>query len=383
MYDHWAAAEKKVGEKTRMKHYILVCIMLLSLFLTSCAHPRLLDELSISQAAGFDLLDDGEMKGFFVFPVFKSEEQGSYQIVSAKSNTISNIQFLVSEKSPFPVVMGQVLVILISEKLAKEVGMIDLMNYIYRDPIIGSRQVFAIVGGEVEDLLYTKMNQTNLNIGVYLSDLLAQNMRNGNQPVTNQHIFMNQMMAKGVDAYLPYIKNTSNSIKVSGVALFDQEKMVGHIPGEDTFTFKAMIENHKNGIYEFRFNDTKKTHVVIENIKSHVSYHIKPTENLSKKPHITIDIKLKGELKEFMKSKKIDTPSILQHVEKEVEKRVAQQGKDLVQSFKKQKIDPLGLGLRYRSKDKAMTPEKWQKLYPDADVQVNCHMNIVQTGVSQ
>ncbi|MDG3043583.1 Ger(x)C family spore germination C-terminal domain-containing protein [Bacillus sp. B6(2022)] len=65
-----------------------------------------------------------------------------------------------------------------------------------------------------------------------------------------------------------------------------------------------MIENHKNGIYEFRFNDTKKTHVVIENIKSHVSYHIKPTENLSKKPHITIDIKLKGELKEFMKSKK-------------------------------------------------------------------------------
>ena len=46
-------------------------------------------------------------------------------------------------------------------------------------------------------------------------------------------------------------------------------------------------------------------------------------------------------------------------------------------------IDPLGLGLRYRSKDKAMTPEKWQKIYPDTDVQVNCHMNIVQTGVSQ
>ena len=75
--------------------------------------------------------------------------------------------------------------------------------------------------------------------------------------------------------------------------------------------------------------------------------------------------------------------SILHHVEKEVEKRVAQQGRDLVQSFKKQKIDPLGLGLRYRSKDTAMTPEKWQKIYPDTDVQVNCHMNIVQTGVSQ
>ena len=75
------------------------------------------------------------------------------------------------------------------------------------------------------------MNQTNLNIGVYLSDLLAQNMRNGNQPVTNQHIFMNQMMAKGVDAYLPYIKNTSNSIKVSGVALFDQEKWLGIFRG--------------------------------------------------------------------------------------------------------------------------------------------------------
>lgn len=96
-----------------------------------------------------------------------------------------------------------------------------------------------------------------------------------------------------------------------------------------------------------------------------------------------IDIKLKGELKEFMKSKKIDKPSILDHVEKEVEKRVAQQGQDLVQSFKKQNIDPLGLGLRYRSKDKAVTPEKWKDIYPDADVQVKCHMKIVQTGVSQ
>lgn len=383
MYSHWADAEKKVGEKTSMKQYVLMGLMLFSLLLTSCAQPRLLDELNISQAAGFDLVENGEMKGFFVFPVFKNEEQGSYQILSARSNTISNIQFLVSEKSPFPVVMGQMLVILVSEKLAKEVGMIDLMNYIYRDPIIGSRQVFAIVGGEVEDLLYTKMNQTNLNIGVYLSDLLAQNMRNGNEPVTNQHIFMNQMMAKGVDAYLPYIKKTSNAIKVSGVALFDQEKMVGHIPGEDTFTFKAMIENHKNGIYEFQLHDRTKTHVVLENIKSHVSYQIKPTNHLTKKPHITIDIKLKGELKEFMKSKKIDIPNILDQVEKEVGKRVAQQGQDLVQSFKEQHIDPLGLGLRYRSKDKAMTPEKWQEIYPDADVQIKCHMKIVQTGVSQ
>ncbi|MCY7625205.1 Ger(x)C family spore germination protein [Bacillus safensis] len=366
-----------------MKQYVLIGLMLFNLLLTSCAQPRLLDELNISQAAGFDLMEDGEMKGFFVFPVFKSEEQGSYQILSAKSNTISNIQFLVSEKSPFPVVMGQVLVILVSEKLAKEVGMIDLMNYIYRDPIIGSRQVFAIVGGEVEELLYTKMNQTNLNIGVYLSDLLAQNMRNGNEPVTNQHIFMNQMMAKGVDAYLPYIKRTSNAIKVSGVALFDQEKMVGHIPGEDTFTFKAMIENHKNGIYEFQLHDRAKTNVVIENIKSHVSYQIKPTKNLTKKPHITIDIKLKGELKEFMKSKRIDKPNILDQVEKEVEKRITQQGEDLVQSFKKQNIDPLGLGLRYRSKDKAMTPEKWQDIYPDVNVKVKCRMKIVQTGVSQ
>ena len=66
-----------------------------------------------------------------------------------------------------------------------------------------------------------------------------------------------------------------------------------------------MIENHKNGIYEFQLADHAKTHVVIENIKSHVSYRIKPTENLTKKPQIMIDIKLKGELKEFMKSKKL------------------------------------------------------------------------------
>ena len=54
--------------------------MLLSLFLTSCAQPRLLDELSISQAAGFDLLEDGEMKGFFVFPVLKAKNKEAIKL---------------------------------------------------------------------------------------------------------------------------------------------------------------------------------------------------------------------------------------------------------------------------------------------------------------
>lgn len=88
-------------------------------------------------------------------------------------------------------------------------------------------------------------------------------------------------------------------------------------------------------------------------------------------------------MKRIHEIEKMDRPAILQHVGKEVEKGVAQQGDELVQSFKKQKIDPLGLGLKYRSKDKAMTPEKWQSIYPDADVQVKCQMKIVQTGVSE
>ena len=53
-----------------MKQYVLIGLMLFSLLLTSCAQPRLLDELNISQAAGFDLMEDGEMKGFCL-SVFK------------------------------------------------------------------------------------------------------------------------------------------------------------------------------------------------------------------------------------------------------------------------------------------------------------------------
>ncbi|MFB8734826.1 hypothetical protein ACEQPO_15735 [Bacillus sp. SL00103] len=64
-------------------------------------------------------------------------------------------------------------------------------------------------------------------------------------------IFYESDAGKGVDAYLPYIKKTSNAIKVTGVAQFDQEKCIDHIPGEDAFTFKAMIENHQNASMEF------------------------------------------------------------------------------------------------------------------------------------
>ncbi len=80
----------------------------------------------------------------------------------------------------------------------------------------------------------------------------------------------------------------------------------------------------------FNWHDRRKTHVVIENIKSHVSYQIKPTKNLTKKPHITIDIKLKGELKEFMKSKKIDKTDLYWTMSKKKLKNVSLKAKDKI-----------------------------------------------------
>lgn len=60
-----------------MKQYVLIGLMLFSLLLTSCAQPRLLDELNISQAAGFDLMEDGEMKGFLSFPSLKVKSKAA------------------------------------------------------------------------------------------------------------------------------------------------------------------------------------------------------------------------------------------------------------------------------------------------------------------
>ncbi|MDO7487284.1 hypothetical protein Q5O89_18655 [Peribacillus frigoritolerans] len=167
----------------------LFLVILIFPLLCSCAQPRVVDEVNMSQAIGYDILKNDNVEGMFVIPIFQQDKMGKYQILSGTSTTTSDVQAVVSKKADKPVLLGQTRIILFSEKMVREIGMTELTDYLYREPQLGNRVILAIVEGKVKNVINSKPPNKNVNIGIFLSDLINQQIETGNGPETNLHLF--------------------------------------------------------------------------------------------------------------------------------------------------------------------------------------------------
>lgn len=94
----------------------------------------------------------------------------------------------------------------------------------------------------------------------------------------------------------------NNEVAVSGVALFHEDKMVTKVRTGDMFIFKSLVQHHRRGVYKFKLKDKKRSDIVVESIRSGSSYEVSESES---SPSITIKIKIKGQIKESMRSENL------------------------------------------------------------------------------
>lgn len=355
-------------------------IIIVFTLLSSCAHPRVIDEVNMSQAIGYDIKKDDMIEGTFIIPIFQQEKMGKYQILSGTSTTTSDVLSAVSKKADKPVLLGQTRIILFSEKIVNKIGIEELTDYLYREPQLGNRVILAIVEGNVKDVLNTKPPNTNVNIGIFLSDLIHQQIENGNGPDTNLHLFLGNSLENGGDSNLPLFKNTNNVTAVSGVALFHENKIVSKVKTKDMFIFKTLVQYHKRGIYKFRLKDSKKSEIVVESIRSSSNYDISDSKS---NPSIKIKIKIKGKIKESMQNENLTNRKMIKKVEREMEEDLTKQADRLISEFQKKNIDPLGLKEKYHSINKKTGYKEWKKIYPKMDINVVTDVHILQAGISE
>ncbi|MBR8646254.1 hypothetical protein KEH51_28000 [[Brevibacterium] frigoritolerans] len=174
----------------------------------------MVDEVNMSQAIGYDIRKDKIIEGMFVIPIFQQDKTGMYQILTGTSTTTSDVQAIVSKKADKPVLFGQTRIILFSEKMVREIGITELTDYFYREPQLGNRVILAIVEGKVKNIINTKPPNTNVNIGIYLSDLINQQNETGTDRIQTS-IFLGNSLETGGDSYLPLFKLINDEVAVS------------------------------------------------------------------------------------------------------------------------------------------------------------------------
>ncbi|WP_277674350.1 Ger(x)C family spore germination protein [Piscibacillus halophilus] len=277
-----------------------------------------------------------------------------------------------SESKPF--VTGKIEVISVSQEIAQN-GIMPLTDGFIRDPSVGSRVFLFVAENTANELLQGQYSSQDN--GMFISDMLAQNVERGPLPNTNIHLFFNQFYDKGSDPFLPLLGLRNNKIKILGLALLKDDKMAGKIGLKDLFAFKTLQEkNTKGDHYLVKLDDGNE--VYLNKISS--KWKVNMT-NLETSPKVEYDVNLNLAIREFS-GDKLDQARI-KKIKDKIEEQFKQEAEEMIQYFQELKVDPLGIGSLARSRLRSWNKEKWQDQYPNIEVVVNSKVKISETGIAE
>lgn len=357
-----------------MRNRSAFCLFLI-LFLSGCSFlpTNIVNEIDMSQAVGYDLAGKKGIKGTIVFPSFKKDKTSSSEVRTAIGESSKEIRSILNNETRYPLVSGQLRVALYGKNIAKK-GINDFVDTLHRDPSIGSLVQMAIVDGDVNQLLKMKKYK-NENISIHIQELLEQNMKKGLLPQTNLQSFLFQFFQIGQDPYLPLVKKVADNIRITGMAIFKDDRYVTSIPMKDFFIFKALVDTNSTGLREFILANRDK--VVLETLSSNAKYKVKMVHG---QPEFTINLKMKTKLQEFAPSEEQRHSFDKKKYQKQVEQQLEKSALAIITKFQKHKVDPLGLGAKYKENFREFNEKQWKQVYPTVKIHVNADLEIVQTG---
>jgi spore germination protein len=357
-----------------MKRLLLfsTCCLLLS----GCIEKEIIDELQLIFAVAYDKGEDGKIEATVSTPIFTKDQDVQSETYTNSAYTSKGFRAKVNAETPRPIVSGKVMAAIFSKELAKT-GIQDFIDTFQRDPSIG-RQVYLAISEEEAGKLLEPKYETKDSVGMYLANLIEQNIKYHTLPETNLHKFLYQYYGEGIDPYLPLIgeHNDHNHIIIKGLALFNGSKYVDHIESDYLLTFQAMEGKFKSGNYELRLENDESA--AIFPMDSDVAFNVNK-EN--KVPEINVTVTMEGAISEFSGTKL--TKEKVKEIETTLQKKIEQQAKTLLKKFQELEVDPLGLGHIVKGKTRNWKEKEWKEIYPTIKINTTVKIKIIESGVVQ
>lgn len=364
-------------------------LLLISFLLTGCVKQEVLEKITISFVCAFD---EGPNKDDIEFtlavPKFQSGKTGfvSNILFSKVGHTTRSITDLMEMQLNRPIKPGKLSVILVGKELAAK-GLADKLDVILRDAQASRKIYIAIVDGKAKDILESDFSLDEEK-GMFLYHLLDTNIRTGHLPRQTLHDFEYSYLGKGLDPFLPLLKlQQNNRVQISGLALFKDDKYLTSLDEKQMRVMKLLLGKVKHGTLETKLENGP--YIAVKNIGSKVDYQIDQSESekeekevvaaKSNRQKVKINLSLKAEV---IDSKGIQlTNQEQQRIKERLEEDLTETGMSLLQMFKKEKIDPLGLGDFDRSKTRKWNEAVWNEEYPTMSVKLDVKVALTEMGI--
>lgn len=357
--------------------FCFVCIFSI-VTMTGCSRYKVVDQINIVDIMGFDQTENNAeemlLGGVLIHEYRTSQEKDSVKPILTEAKTATESMTDFNQKSSYHLEIGKTRILVFGEEFAKQVGISEIVSSICRLAKIGNNMKL-VVSKDPLPVLFEKLSQEE---GDFLYNLLEQNMVYNVLPYSNLQTFLFDYYGYGRDAVVPYIEiSEKGDIIANKTGVIGADHKLGLVlEKENTFLLKLVGDRSKESFFTIPIHkEGREGTITLKSLNGH-SKVIPNKKNQSFTVHITLNTMVLGY------PDWIDLKTDYPLMEKQSNKHLERQYKDLFESLKEKEIDPLGIGDSFRSIDKKWEEKKfYSNDYKNLDMNSTVNVKLLQSGV--
>ena len=376
-----------------MKCRRLMLVFLCICMLTGCIETHVLERLSIMVAIGYDGLEDDKIRVTANFLESQPDAKEHNRTATVDSYTSKGARIKLNEQLPFKVATGQVRSVLFDKKMI-DYKMLNEIDVLSRDPTYGDVIYIALVDGTAEELLSHPYKNIP-NVGMFLNSLFEHNMKYSWLPSTTLHEFTRCRNREMAELVVPIIKLDKDEIKITGLALFNEDRLAGEATPNEAYYIKALTTGAKEYLYEslikseelkqsamkpyFKYELTKtNVKFIFEILRSNASIHLVNPES----KEFNVDVKIDIDIHEISERYLFDKPGAKDALKEQLDRELTKDLQTLLDRLRELNTDSIGFGEYYRSKVRHSdaASKLWEKEFPNTKLNAHVSIDIVRTG---
>lgn len=357
------------------KHVLFFLLLVCMIVLYGCSRTRIVDKISIAHVFGFDQADNGELIGMNLFPDYtKSKDGDEIHYIEEQAATTSLLISKMARQTSNPIEIAKLDVLLFGKGYAEK-GIRDTIDRLIKTPQLGTNIQIAVSTQSAKETLNTFKKEKSFT----LAQQIEHNMEGQELPNINLHIFLNHFYGKGMDAYVPMLTiDEEDRIRIDGIGIFKDDQFKLHLNADETALFSFIKDRDSFATYKIELagHEDQRELIVVRSNQSKRKWDWD-----RKRKQIDLRIKLKMSLVQYPNKFNIDEPEDIEEIRYLIEEELKKGIEDLIATFKKNRVDPIGIGNIVRSKDTTWEVESFYEQYPDLPINVNVDIEIIHSGL--
>ncbi|MDH4423471.1 MULTISPECIES: Ger(x)C family spore germination protein [Bacillus] len=369
------------------KRVKLLFILCASSFLSGCWDQEPLREARLAYSLGYDITEENKLQQTIELVKSSSGEQSSFEneIHSATGYNILDTSDSLKKNVTGNIRYFKYGVKLLGTKIQKK-GILPYLDVAFRDPTNPTALVKLIaVDGETSTIL-EKKKVGNLLIGDFLKKKIKSLEDMSVFPKETLETVVTKMLDPGKDFTLPSIKLKGKEVVINGIALFNNDKLTGLLPAQQSVLFVLLTGNMGDSAHITQ----KLTGSDSSNTSDYLTFEISH-QKLKRELKITTDKKgtVFAHLKLKLQVIALEAPrdnlykiGERKKLNKTLSKRLTKEAKKITNKLQTANCDAFGIGRHLIAYHPDLWKKKnWNKDYAKVKFKPEVEVNILYSGV--